>query len=174
MTLFTRLDKVASKLVYQGKVISLRVDEVTSQYKTVTREIVEHNGGVVIACQPEPDMIVLVKQYRYPIDKDLIELPAGRIDAGEFPLPAAQRELREETGYEAAIWRELLKMYSAPGFCDEVLHVFQATKTNLTAKALDHDEETDVIIIPVREAWQQVLDGKICDAKTIAGLAMLI
>ncbi len=119
-------------------------------------------------------MIVLVKQYRYSIDRDLIELPAGRLEKDEIPLEAAKRELREETGYLASQWVDLCKMYSAPGFCDELLHVYRADQVTLGDKAPDHDEETEVIVMPVIEAWQKVLKGQICDAKTIAGLAMLI
>jgi len=174
VTLFTRQHRVASKLVYQGQIINLRVDDVSTNNNSVTREVIEHIGGVVIACQPEPSLVVLVKQYRYSIDRDLIELPAGRLDEGENPLSAAKRELKEETGYQAKAWHQLVQMYSAPGFCDELLYLYQAREVTLAEKTPDHDEETEVIVIPVKEAWHKVLNGQICDAKTIAGLAMLI
>jgi ADP-ribose pyrophosphatase len=174
MTVFTREHRIASKLVYQGQICNLRVDEAQKGDHTVIREVVEHNGGVVIACQPEPGLIVLVRQYRYSINSDLIELPAGRLEKGELPLEAAKRELREETGYFAGDWVDLCKMYSAPGFCDELLHVYGAQNVTLGDKATDHDEETEVIVIPVKEAWQQIINGQIRDAKTIAGIAMLI
>lgn len=173
MTLYTRQDMVASNRVFQGHIVNMRVDKVESGDKAVTREVIEHPGGVIIACQPEPGQVVLVKQYRYSIDRELIELPAGRLDYGELPLSAAQRELKEETGYRAVAWRELSRMYSAPGFCDEILYLFHASQASLSKKTPDEDEETEVIILSVKEAWQQVLDGIICDAKTIAGLAML-
>ena len=173
LTLFTRQHKTASKLVYQGRIFNLQVDDVSCANQHVTREMIQHNGGVVIACQPEPDLIVLVKQYRYVLDRDLIELPAGRLEINEEPLAAAKRELREETGYQDGIWRELSKMYPAPGFCDELLHLYHAAGVSLTEKMLDHDEETEVIVMPVAQAWQDILSGKICDAKTIAGLAMI-
>jgi ADP-ribose pyrophosphatase len=135
--------------------------------------VVEHNGGVVIACQPTEHEIVLIKQYRYSLDKEIIELPAGRIEKGEPPLPAAQRELTEETGYRAKEWQELSRMFTAPGFCDEVLYLYRATDVELVEKNLDDDEETDVLLLPLKKAWQLVLSGEIQDAKTIAGLGLL-
>lgn len=173
MTLFTYQDRVASNLVHQGEIINLRVDTVKSGGKSVTREVVEHIGGVVIACQPQPDQVVLVKQYRYALDKELIELPAGRLNQGEVPLLAAQRELKEETGYQSLHWQEIGRMYSAPGFCNELLYLFSASQALLGEKTPDEDEETEVIVMAVKEAWQKVIRGEIADAKTIAGLAML-
>ena len=92
--LFTQEHKIASKLVYQGHICNLRVDEVKKGDHTVTREVIEHNGGVVIACQPEPNLLVLVKQYRYSINRELIELPAGRLEKDELPLEAAKERLK--------------------------------------------------------------------------------
>jgi len=174
MVVFTRENRIASKLVYQGQILNLRVDQAKKGDHLVTREVLEHNGGVVIACQPEKDSVVLVKQYRYSINRELLELPAGRLEKGEVPLAAAKRELREETGYSASDWHALSKMYSAPGFCDELLHLYKANGVNLGEKEPDHDEEIEVIVITVKDAWQKVLTGEICDAKTIAGIAMLI
>ncbi len=174
MVVFTREHRIASKLVYQGQIFNLRVDQAKKGDHTVTREVLEHNGGVVIACQPENDSIVLVKQYRYSINRELLELPAGRLEKGELPLEAAKRELREETGYSASDWQDLSKMYSAPGFCDELLHLYRANRVRLGEKDPDHDEETEVLLMTVKDAWQKVLSGEICDAKTIAGIAMLI
>lgn len=174
MTLFTQQHRVTSNLVYKGEIINLRVDTVKCDGKSVTREVVEHIGGVVIACQPQPDKVVLVKQYRYALDKELFELPAGRLDEGEQPLLAAQRELKEETGYESSHWQEIGRMYSAPGFCNELLYLFRASPAILGQKTPDEDEETEVIVMAVKEAWQKVIRGEIADAKTIAGLAMLV
>jgi ADP-ribose pyrophosphatase len=174
VTLFTRQHRVTSDLIYRGQIINLRVDTVTYAGKTVTREVIEHNGGVIIACQPESDKVVLVKQYRYALDQEIIELPAGRLDKGEVPVLAAQRELEEETGYQAKKWKQLTTMYSAPGFCDELLYFFHAVQVFLSTKKTDEDEETEVIVLSVKEAWQMVINGQIADAKTIAGLAMLV
>src|SRR5262249_44805205 len=133
----------------------------------VTREVVEHNGGVVIACVPEPGKVVLIQQYRYSIDEDLIELPAGRIEINEDPLVAAKRELTEETGYFARQWSEMARMYSAPGFCNELLYMYKATDVTITQKSLDEDEETEVLLMTLDEAWEIVLKGKVRDSKTV-------
>lgn len=173
MALYTRQDTQDSKRIYEGSIINLRVDTLKNSHGTCTRAVVEHNGGVVIAAQPEPDKVILIKQYRYSIDEELYELPAGRIEIGEDPFPCAQRELIEETGYKAETWKPLLQMYTAPGFCDEILHLYLATDLTFVGKNLDHDEETDVHILTVKQAWQMAQEGKIRDAKTVAGIGLL-
>ncbi|MBY0378703.1 MAG: NUDIX hydrolase [Gammaproteobacteria bacterium] len=174
MALFTRNETVQSERIFDGQIIGLRLDTLKHPTgKGATREVVEHNGGVVIACQPEPNSVILIRQYRYPVDQVLIELPAGRIDGKEDPLLAAQRELREETGYNAKSWTELVRMYTAPGFCDEILYLYKAYEIDFVGKCLDEDEETDVFIATLEEARDLVRQGKVKDAKTIAGLSLL-
>jgi ADP-ribose pyrophosphatase len=170
---FTIKDRVDSKKIYQGSIIDLRVDRLKVDNIELIREVIEHNGGVVIAAQPEPDKVILIRQYRYSIDMDLLELPAGRIEKNEIPLPAAKRELKEETGFEAENWEDLSAMYSAPGFCNEVLYLYKATNLNFTGKQLDIDEETEVLIVSLDQAWQMVRQGEIRDAKSIAGIGMI-
>jgi ADP-ribose pyrophosphatase len=175
LVLITRKNAVVSERVYSGRIIDLRVDKVESPTgRTVTRETVEHNGGVVIACQPKPNQIILIRQYRYSIDEELVELPAGRIEKDEEPLSAAQRELTEETGYVASEWREIARMYTAPGFCNELLYLYRASDVIFTAKNPDEDEEIEVLELDLRDAWQMVQEGKIRDAKTVAGLGLLV
>lgn len=174
MPLFTRENTVESNLVYEGGIINLRVDKLKlGDGKLAIREVVEHNGGVVIACMPREGHVVIIRQYRYSIDGDLLELPAGRIERGENPLPAAQRELTEETGYRAKHWKELSQMYTAPGFCNEILYLYLATDVEFVGKSLDEDEETEVIELSIDDAWKLVLNGAVRDAKTAAGLGML-
>ncbi|HEY9773675.1 MAG TPA: NUDIX hydrolase [Planktothrix sp.] len=175
MAVFTTGDRKQSRRVYEGGIINLRVDTLAHDNgQTVIRELVEHNGGVVIACRPQPDQIILIRQYRYSCDGDLVELPAGRIEKGEEPLLAAQRELTEETGYKAKSWRKIGQMYSAPGFCNEILYMYEAQELTFLGKNLDPDEETDVIILGLAEAWRMALSGELQDAKTIAGLGLLM
>ncbi|MDZ4835425.1 MAG: NUDIX hydrolase [Candidatus Melainabacteria bacterium] len=175
MTVFTHDDRVSTVRVHEGGIINLRIDSLRSpDGLEVVREVVEHNGGVVIAAQPAADRVLLIKQYRYSIDEELIELPAGRIEKGEDPFPAAGRELREETGFEAENWRELSRMFSAPGFCDEILYLYAANGLSFLGKNLDIDEHTDVMDLKLSEAWELVVQGKVRDAKTIAGLALLM
>lgn len=171
--LFTREHCVSTKRMWEGGIINLRVDTLKQEGGEAIREVVEHNGGVVIASQDSDGRVLLVKQYRYSIDKDLLELPAGRIEAGEDPFPAAQRELTEETGFVASEWKELSRMYSAPGFCNEVLYLYHARNLTFAGKNLDFDEETEVVALTLAEAWQMVGSGAIQDAKTIAGLGLL-
>ena len=174
MALFTYQNKVAEKRIHEGSIINLRVDTLKMGDKEVTREVVEHNGGVVILCQPQHDQVVLIKQYRYSVDQDLLEFPAGRIEAGEDPLLAAKRELTEETGCVAGNWLALARLFTAPGFCNEILHLYLATEVELSEKDLDDDEETDVIVASLEEAWKLVMQEEIQDAKTVAGLGLLI
>ncbi|CAN5301019.1 NUDIX hydrolase [soil metagenome] len=171
--LFTRDHCVSTEQVWEGAIINLRVDTVTVDNTVATREVVEHNGGVVIAGLTSANKVILVKQYRYSIDHELIELPAGRIEAGEDPFPAAQRELTEETGYLAENWQELSRMYTAPGFCNEMIYIYLAENLTYQGKNLDFDEETEVIELSLDEAWAMVFNGQIQDAKTIAGLGLL-
>jgi len=173
VAVYTQQNRISSELVYKGGIINLRVDQCELNKRRVVREVVEHNGGVVIVCQPNPEQVVLIKQYRYSVNQELIEFPAGRIEAGEDPLPAAQRELTEETGYRANQWSELTRFFTAPGFCNEVLYMYRATDVKLVGKNLDEDEETEVMVLAIAEAWQLVKSGKVKDAKTTAGIAML-
>lgn len=174
MGLITRKDAIGSEMIFRGRIFRVRVDSVKRPAGgEMNLEVVEHDGGVVIACKPSPDEILLIKQYRYAIDEELIELPAGRLNQGEDRLEAAKRELTEETGYRANQWQELPAMFSAPGFCSELLTCYLATDIEWVGKNLDEDEWTDVFTVSRKEAWQLVLDGKVRDAKTIAVLGVV-
>lgn len=174
MVLYNRNDVIGTERIFDGYIFNVRRDFLQKPGKPqITREIVEHNGGVVICGQPEPDKVILIRQYRFPVDEDVIELPAGRVELGEDRFLAAKRELTEETGYVASTWQELPPMYSAPGFCNELLTFYRATDLVWQGKNLDEDEETEVLILTLKEAWKMVLDHKVRDAKTVAGLAVL-
>ncbi len=174
MTLFTRQHLIGTERIFEGYIFNVRRDSLQEGDRVITREVVEHNGGVVVACQPEPGKVLLINQYRYPIDHDLFEFPAGRVELGEDRFLAAKRELTEETGYRAKNWRDLATMYSAPGFCNELLSFYHASDLEFVGKNLDEDEETDVIVLDLDEAWSWVRNGRIQDAKTVAGLGLLL
>jgi ADP-ribose pyrophosphatase len=173
LTLYTRKHTVGSRRVFDGQLISVRVDDVKADGKAATREVVEHPGGVVIACKPSADEIVLIRQYRYSVDLELIELPAGRLETGEDKLVAAKRELTEETGFQAAHWEKGGVLYPAVGFCEEVLTWYIATDVRWVGGTMDEDEEIEVMRVSLPDAWKLVLDGTITDAKTVAILGII-
>lgn len=172
--LLNQKNRTQTKHIYRGNILSFRLDSLRLPTgKEITREIIEHNGGVVIAARPNPVEVILVEQYRYCIDEVLFELPAGRVEVGERPEVCAARELIEETGYRASKWKELANMYSAPGFCTELLHAYEASDLEFVGANPDEDEEIEIHTIPLSTAWEWVTTGKIRDAKTIAVLGML-
>lgn len=166
--------KVAgSKRVYEGRVLNLRVDHIETDGKAFEAEIVEHNEAVVVVALPQPGSVILVGQYRYPLARVLWEVPAGSMDAGESVEEAAARELREETGYSARHLRRLWSAYSAPGFCNELLHFVVAEELTLGVPDPDADEDIEVRTFGVEQAWAMVERDELPDAKTQIALAAL-
>ncbi len=163
----------ASERIYSGRVLNLRVDEVERPRDGGLRkvEIVEHAGGVCVIARPEPGSIVLVRQERYGAGEALWEVPAGMIERGEPPLETARRELLEETGYRAESLRYLWSMYSSPGFCQERISFFVAEGLTAGAAEPEADEEFELRIWPVEEAWRLVERDELRDAKTQIALA---
>jgi len=166
-----REETLNSQSIYHGRIIKVRVDEVLlPNGSTSTREIVEHSGAVAIVAVDEEQNVCLVRQYRKPVEKVLLEIPAGTMDAGETPLDCARRELEEETGLKANNLEEILYYYSAPGFCDEKLHIFLATGLECGKAKPDDDEFLETVRMPLEEAYQAILNGDIIDGKSIIGL----
>ena len=157
--------------VYRGKVIDVRRDNVEiSTGKKSVREVVEHSGGVVIVAQKTSDTILLVKQFRYPIKKAVLELPAGKLEKGEQPFPAAKRELEEETGYKAAKWIELGFINTSPGFCDEKLYLYYACDLEFVGEHPDEGEIIKCFEFKLDDVFQKIKSGEINDAKTICAI----
>jgi len=157
------------EIIYSGKIITLRVDDaLLPNGKTALREVVEHPGGVCVAALTDENELLFVRQFRYPYQEIVLELPAGKLDGGEDPLEAGKRELMEETGAAAETYRPMGKLYPSPGYCGEVIHLFLATGLTFGDARPDEDEFLECERIPLEKAVEMVMNGEICDAKTIA------
>jgi len=159
------------RLVYAGRVVTLRIKHLRlPDGRVVLREIVEHSAGAALVAVDGEGNVLLVRQPRPAVGGDLLELPAGIVEPGETPAECALRELAEETGFSAGQLELLVQMYSSPGFCTEVLHIFAARDLVAVQVAQDEEEEIELVRMPLAEAIQQVLTNGISDAKTVAGL----
>lgn len=155
------------KPIFQGKIITLDVEEVRlPNGETALREIVRHPGAVAVLALHEGKMIV-VEQYRKPLEKSQVEIPAGKLDPGEEPLAAAKRELEEETGFTCEELRHVNSFFTSPGFANEELHLFMADQLKPGKINPDEDEFIECFSITLEEAKQFIAEGRISDAKTI-------
>jgi ADP-ribose pyrophosphatase len=157
--------------IYKGHIVDLRLETVTLPNRvTVTLEMVRHPGAAAIVPVHEDGAVTLVRQYRHAAAGYIWEIPAGKLDAGEEPASCAARELREEAGLTAGELVRLGLIFTAPGFCDERIHLFLARQLTATTQQLDEDEVLSVSRIPLSQALDMIGSGAIQDAKTIAGL----
>ena len=156
---------------YQGIIVDVSVDmiELPNGEKSM-REVVHHPGGVCVVAVDENEMVTMVRQFRYAYGDHLLELPAGKLEKGEEPLPAAIRELSEETGLEAANWTDLGPIFTSPGFSRETLYVYLATGLSQGEAHPDPNEFLDVEKMPLSRLVEMVDRGEIRDAKTVVGL----
>ncbi len=155
-----------SRRIYDGNVVNLRIDTVATGTGTHRWEVVEHSGAVVVIAQPERDEMVLVRQYRHPLEQQTWEVCAGGIDPGESPHDAAVRELREETGFRARSMRRLWSAYSAPGFCSELLHFFVTDDWEAGEPEPDASEDIEIATFPVSRLFEMIERDELPDAKT--------
>ena len=161
---------IESQHVYRGRAIHIRVDSVGKPNgKKTTREVVEHVDCIVILPIDSKGNILLVRQFRHAVEKELLELPAGSIDPGETPEQAASRELREETGYKPGKLENLGGFYAAPGYCTEYLHFFRATQLQRSPLTAEDTDEIEVVPVSPADVPGLITSGRICDAKTMAG-----
>jgi ADP-ribose pyrophosphatase len=169
---------LSRRLVYRGPVFWVTSERVIEPSGIrVLREIVRHTGSVVVlatADGPRGPLVLLEHQYRHAADSYLWELPAGRIDKGEKALPAAKRELLEETGYTAKQWKQILKFYASPGFVAEPMTLFWARGLKPGPAQPEPDEVIEQRLVPLSKAVRMVLGGTIRDAKTICGVLWLV
>lgn len=153
---------------FVGHVFRVRTDEIVFPDGGDARlDIVEHRGSYAIIATPTPDSVVLVRQYRHAVGRELWEIPAGTAEPGEGLLEGALRELAEETGYRAAATRMLGSFYMTPGFCDEIMHLVHADKLTLGEPSFDEDERIVVQNFTIDQMQQLVRTGEIVDAKTL-------
>lgn len=162
------------ELKYEGSFIKV-VKQVVKlpDGNTSIRDIVRHPGGVAVIALLEDDTILLVEQYRKPIDKVTLELPAGKRENGEDPKICGMRELEEETGLKAEKFEFLGKIATSPGFCDEYIYLYKAEKLYKGQINRDEDEFINVKRIKIKEFKEMIKRGDITDAKTIAALSYL-
>jgi ADP-ribose pyrophosphatase len=162
---------VASRRAYDGRRISVRLDEVElPSGRVATYEVVEHPGAAAIVAVTPEGRVLLVRQFRQAVGRELLELPAGTLEPGESPLECARRELAEEAGWAAGRWQPLIAFYPSPGVLAEELHVFLAEDLR-PADAAREEEDLRVESLPLEEAHRRIAAGEIRDAKSIIGIA---
>ncbi len=162
---------LSQQRVYDGRILRVRVDQVSlPNGKTTSREVIEHGGACGIVAFDHEGKLLMVRQYRYPMQREVLELPAGKIDPGETPLACAARELEEETGYRAEVLTNLGEIYPIAAYCCEVVHLFLAEGLTRTAQHLDDNEFLELLHVDFDEALQMVLAGKLPDSKTQIGI----
>ncbi len=159
------------RTIYKGKVVTLNIDTVAlPNGVTVDLEIVRHPGAAAVVPLKDDGTVVLIRQFRHAAGGFIYEIPAGKLHPGEDPLACASRELEEEIGWKASSFELLASIFTAPGFTDEVIRVYQATGLARGRQQLDRDEVLEIVEMPLPEAIRKIDDGTIRDAKTIVGL----
>lgn len=161
---------VNKNYIYRGKIITVRCDDaVLPDGKPCKREMIEHPGGACVLCVTE-GKIALVRQYRYAYAQEILELPAGKLNAGEDPALCARRELSEETGLIADELELLHVLYPTPGYTNEKIYIYFAKSVQEGSAHLDEGEFLNTVFLPVDEVVSMIGDGRICDAKTIVAV----
>ena len=165
--------RLASRRVYEGKILKLDVDDVEEPGGVrAVREVARHPGSVAALPVHDDGRVVLVRQYRYPVDEELWELPAGRQDPGETPAQGAGRELEEEAGLRAGRLELLTVFYTTPGFCDEAMHLFRATDLVPVPPRPEIDEHLSIRAFPLEEAREMIRRGEVREGKTLVALLL--
>ena len=160
---------LSSKEIYDGKIMKVRVDEVTLPDGNVShREYIRHAGGSAVLLVAD-GKVALVKQYRYAYGKAIYEIPAGKLESGEDPQSGAKRECEEETGYSADL-KHLLDIYPSPGYTDEIIHIYLGENAKFVGQRTDAGEFLTCEFIPLERVVQMIERGEICDAKTVVAI----
>ncbi len=160
--------RTATKTIYEGNILKLYRDEVEfpNKHKSA-REVVEHSGGVSVLAENEEGKILLIKQYRYPVDEVIYEIPAGKLEVDEEIEECARRELREETGYTAEKLSKLFEFFPTPGYSTETIYIYQAENLKFVGRDLEEGEYIEVVPKTKAELKELMQAGKIKDSKTL-------
>ncbi|MFC1874791.1 NUDIX hydrolase [Chloroflexota bacterium] len=168
-------ETLSSKVVYSGRVVRLRVDDIKlPDGRQTSREVVEHGDCVAVIPLDADGNVLLVRQFRKPVEKDLLEIPAGCIDPGEEPVATVRREMREETGYLPRKIERLGGFYASPGYCTEYLHLYLATDLVPDRLQAEDTDSIELVRVPLSKIAGLIDSGDICDAKSIAGLLLYL
>lgn len=163
---------LATEEIYHGRIIDVSLYTIREGEQTYQREVVHHPGGACTVAVYDDRTIALVRQYRHPTLRFVLELPAGRLDAPELPEDCAARELEEEIGVRAGRIEKLSEFFTTPGFCEEKLWVYLATELTETKQSLETDEIVEIVRVSLPRALEMIASGEIEDAKTIIGLTL--
>lgn len=165
---------IKKEIVYEGKIIDLTLHDVKlPNGETSQREIVSHPGAVAVIAVTEDKKLILVNQFRKPLEKVIAEIPAGKLEKGEDPLTCAKRELEEETGIVARKWKSIGSFYTSPGFADELIYLYLAEDLSEGNTNMDDDEFVEAFQVTIEEAVKLIHDHVIHDAKTIIAVQYL-
>lgn len=162
---------IASEMIYDGRILKFKIDKVELPNGEVgERELVEHPGGVAVVAVDDDENILMVEQYRKPYERNLLEIPAGKLDKNEEIELCGRRELEEETGYTAEEFEYLGECYPSVGYTNEIIRLFLATKLTKTSQNLDDDEFLNVYKLPIRDVIEKIMNNELADAKTVMGV----
>ena len=164
--------KLSSEMKFDGKLIQVTYDIAEVNGKEAWREVVHHPGASAVVAIDEDNRIIMEKQFRYALNDYLLEIPAGKLDAGEDPLVCAKRELEEETGIIASEWISLGTIATSPGFCNEVIHLYVAKGLSKGEIHWDEDEYVEVERYTFDELLQRIKEERIKDSKTLSALLL--
>lgn len=167
-----REKQISSEMKFDGRLIKVTFDVADVNGKEAWREVVHHPGASAIVVIDDKGRIVMERQFRYALDRGLLEIPAGKLDGAEDPLHCAKRELEEETGYKASEWISLGAIATSPGFCNEVIHLYVAKGLSKGETNWDDDEYVELEYYTFDELMEAIRKEEIKDAKTLAALAL--
>jgi ADP-ribose pyrophosphatase len=172
-----KVEVISSKLSYEGPLFRVYTDEIVENGRKVSRDVVRHNGSVVILAiddtkSKRDPMVVMERQYRHAAKEYLLEVPAGKMEEGENPLAGAKRELLEETGFKAKRWRKMARYFASPGFLGEWMQVFIAEGLTLGDSQPEYDEQLEIEMIPLSRLLRMIEEGKIYDGKTLISVML--